>query len=293
VGTNVGTPVAYYGLRMLDESTAVAAGSPRTDPQPLRLTVVTPGCATGQRPTNHDLTEGEAVELELAPRLAADDYFVIRQSLRVFQHYVSAITGGALWLEPQLAPVAGCVTVGFHASPPYAGIDDANAAIDMVSAELQAATDVWWVLYPPNVPSDPRLDDLAHHRRHGRPGPRADVHHRRPVAHAKATAPRARSIYRRRAAGLPAAVAPARVLSPPVPHLARARPRGERPSVVRSEAYLRLSSKAARSARGQASAGTRRTAQRAPAARISSNQRPSSASSMAAAALPIAISTAA
>lgn len=161
-GTNVGTPVAYYGLRMLDEIVSRAlAGATQVTSQPIQLTVVMPRCAQGLRPTNVELTEHETVELQLHPDLLANDHRIIRQSLRLFQHYVWAITGGALQLGLHFEQVDECVSVNYRANPSYAGIDSANDAIEQVPEQVQGATDMWWVLYPSNVPAAPIFDDTA------------------------------------------------------------------------------------------------------------------------------------
>lgn len=160
-GTNVGSPVAYYGLRMLDEITQQAESASSITAKPLRMTVVMPRCAEGMRPTSADLSTGESVSLTLDPAIEAEDHRVVRQALRLFQHYVWAITGGALELEPSFVHVNECVSVVYRANPSYAGIADAQAAIDQVSDEVKLATDMWWVLYPSNVPSAPQFDAMA------------------------------------------------------------------------------------------------------------------------------------
>jgi hypothetical protein len=153
--------VAYYGLRMLDEITARAEKANASSARTVFMTVVMPKCAEGMRPTQADLSAGEAVRLSLDPTLAANDHFVIRQALRIFQHYVWAISGGDLRLEPRFVTVDECVRVVYRGDPTYSGIDNANAAIDQVAEDVEATTDMWWVLYPSNVPAGPAFDDTT------------------------------------------------------------------------------------------------------------------------------------
>ena len=160
-GTNVGTPVAYYGLRMLDEIAAWGLMGSTTEARRIQMTVVMPRCAEGERPTNTSLTRGESVRLELHPDVLARDHFLIRQSLRIFQQYVWAISRGALRLDPRFELVEQCVRVRYSGNPSYAGIDDANSVIEALPEEVREQTDMWWVLYPSNVPSDPMFDDVA------------------------------------------------------------------------------------------------------------------------------------
>ncbi len=160
-GANVGLPVAYYGLRMLDEITARAPAATTSSAHTLRMTVVLPKCAQGVRPINAELSQGETVQLSLHPTVTADDHSVIRQSLRIFQHYIWAITAGALRLEPRFVSVDHCVAVVYRANPAYSGIENESVAIDQVAADVQETTDMWWVLYPSNVPDGPQFDKVG------------------------------------------------------------------------------------------------------------------------------------
>lgn len=164
-GANVGTPVAYYGLRMLDEIARVGVGDVVATSTSVRFVVVLAPCATGQRPTTPDLTTGEDVMRTLDPRVEADDYRVIRESLRLFQHYVWAITDGALKVELAIHRTETCAQVGFSpgADPSfgYATIEDYAAPIRELSSQQQDQADFYWVVYPSNVPEGPGFDDMS------------------------------------------------------------------------------------------------------------------------------------
>ena len=161
-GTNLGTPVAYYGLRMLDDIANVGLGDPPLETTPITMTVVLVACARGRQPTELDLTQGgRDVNLTIDPALEADDYRIIRQSVRLFQHYVWSITDGRLSLELEFVHSDACTNVYFSAAPPVSSISNAEAVIDSLSEEVRDGTDMWWVLYPSNVPDDPIFDDTA------------------------------------------------------------------------------------------------------------------------------------
>ncbi|MEM1413389.1 MAG: hypothetical protein AAGH15_00740 [Myxococcota bacterium] len=158
-GTNVGTPVAYYGLRMLDVIADAGLADPAPPTDTLRMTVLLATCAEGQRPTTPELDAGEEVRLALDPALRADDHRIVHQSLALFRQYVRAIAGVVVEVEVQTVEI--CVEVVFSADPARATIRDAGSVVSATDAETRDATDFWWVLYPSNVPTDPAFGDMA------------------------------------------------------------------------------------------------------------------------------------
>ncbi len=163
-GANVGTPVAYYGARMLDEIARVGTGTvaPAT---PIRFLVVLAPCSTGEIPTSPDLSTSEPVAGTLDPRVTADAYRVLRESLRLFRHYVFAITDGALRVDLAVQEAEHCVEVGFSPGndPSYAisGIQQYTSPIAELSPAQRDQVDMYWVVYPSNVPEGPGFDDMS------------------------------------------------------------------------------------------------------------------------------------
>lgn len=161
-GTNVGTPVAYYGLRMLDEITRVGVKQPTgVRQQSLRMTVLVVQCANGRRPTNVAMSTDEPVHLSVHPSLAQDDYRIVRQSLRLFRHYVWALTDGRLTLSVDVEPVERCATVTYSKKPRIAGLSKARDIVAHVDEALRRRTDMWWLIYPSNVPAARKFDSVA------------------------------------------------------------------------------------------------------------------------------------
>jgi hypothetical protein len=161
-GTNVGTPVAYYGLRMLDDIVDTGLSQTPSAPEKILLTVLMATCAEGNRPTDLALTQpGEEVQLSLDPALTEDNHRILRQSLRLFQHYIWSISDGHLELDLAFETVDMCVQVAFSADPNFSTIQDAASVVRNASAAAHANSDMWWVLYPSNVPSDPLFDSTA------------------------------------------------------------------------------------------------------------------------------------
>ncbi len=164
-GANVGDPIAYYGLRMLDEIARVGAGEPATETTPIRFLVVIASCSQGTRPATPDLTTGATVAGVLDPRIEDDDYRVLRESLRLFDHYVWAITDGALDIELAVERIDECVDVSFRpgdATPTYgfSGITRAQTPLEGLTVRQRSQVDMYWVLYPSNVPEGPGFDDI-------------------------------------------------------------------------------------------------------------------------------------
>lgn len=149
-GINVGDPIAYYGLRMLDHIV-------RTGPLPttatLRMTAVVAPCAEVSRPTLPDL-EPETVDLSIHPDILADDARVLHQSTDLFRRWVTAITRGSD-VELVVHELSTCTRVTYtDDGEVVVSYPDATAMVDAVPDEIAAGTDLWWVVAPSGVPGD-------------------------------------------------------------------------------------------------------------------------------------------
>jgi hypothetical protein len=149
-GLNLGSPVAYYGLRMLE--TIVAAG-PLERTGTLHMTAIVARCATVTRPTLPDLAP-ETVPLELDPEVLANNAQVLRESTDLFRHWVTAITRG-LAVELRVEVMEGCATVTYtddgRVIVSYPNTDEMVAGIPEAVAR---DTDFFWVVAPSGVPGD-------------------------------------------------------------------------------------------------------------------------------------------
>ncbi|MEM7675982.1 MAG: hypothetical protein AAF449_08265 [Myxococcota bacterium] len=163
-GANVGTPVAYDGARLRAAIARIGPGTVET-PTAIRFFGVLAPCSTGEIPTSPDLSTSEAVAGTLAPGITADDYRLLRESLRLFRHYVFAITDGALRVDLAVQEVENCVQVGFSPGndPSYAisGIQQYTSPIAELSAAQRDQVDMYWVMYPSNVPEGPGFDEMS------------------------------------------------------------------------------------------------------------------------------------
>lgn len=160
-GVRVGDIVGYNALRMLDEIARVGLGEPAVEAEPLTFTFVLVECASGVRPATPDLAESEPVDdLVLDQRLVADDYFVLRQSMQLFQMYVWAITGGERYLELDFQHVSECAEVDCCNGGNFAGIRDSDNSIRQLPEDVIEGSDMFLVTYPSSRPSDPVFESV-------------------------------------------------------------------------------------------------------------------------------------
>jgi hypothetical protein len=149
-GLNIGDPIAYYGLRMLDQ---ILELEPVASTGTLTMTAVVATCATVRRPTLPDLAP-ETVERTVDPRILADDAALLHAATRLFRRWVRAITGG-LDVELVVHPMEGCTTVDFtDDGSVVVSYPDAAGMVDSVPAAVAGPTDLWWVVAPSGVPGD-------------------------------------------------------------------------------------------------------------------------------------------
>lgn len=161
-GINIGSPPAYYALRMLTECVRwrLSADTPARPLATATLTVVLVGRSRGKQPTKWaDLEQGQDVEAahSLAPALLANNHRVLKDSLWLFCEYVRAVSDGRLDVRtrflhlPNLeVPVAVTLSNGMR----FAGLaGDAWGRIwSTIPPDVRSATDWWWIIYPSCVP---------------------------------------------------------------------------------------------------------------------------------------------
>ena len=159
-GLFIGSPPAYYALRMLSDTVEWRLANPGQGAalRTARLTVVLVGKSSGIEPQNAtDLAQGTGVFVQhtLDPLLLADGNAVVHQSLELFREYVVAATEGALDVEVQVLHLPD-LELPVHAyksgSFAVAGLVDAESLWWSIPEPVIEATDWWWVLYPSHVP---------------------------------------------------------------------------------------------------------------------------------------------
>ena len=147
---NIGSPTAYYGLRMLDQ--ILALENPEKS-ESLTMTVVVAPCAEVRRPTLPNLSP-EVVDLNIAPKILAEDGRLLHVSTALFRKWVQAITGG-LKVNLEIYTLDECTTVDFNVNGNIiTSYPDAQSMIDAVPSNIADETDFWWVVAPSGVPGD-------------------------------------------------------------------------------------------------------------------------------------------
>jgi formylglycine-generating enzyme required for sulfatase activity len=149
-GLNMGDPVGYYGIRMLDQ--ILTLGNPSRKGK-LRMTAVVAPSAVVTRPTLPNLVP-ETVNLNIAPEILAEDAHRLHLVTRLFRRWLQAITGG-LEVELVVHVMNQGTTVNFVEQPDsFSSLPDARAMLNAVPASIANTTDIWWVIAPSGVPGD-------------------------------------------------------------------------------------------------------------------------------------------
>ena len=146
---NIGSPVAYYGLRMLKQ--IIDLGNPE-GLESLTMTVVVAKCAEVRRPTLS--LSPETVNLSIKPEILANGGQILYASTALFRKWVQAITGG-LKVNLKIYTLEQCTTVDYTDNgSTIVSYPDATSMIDAVPSDLAKETDFWWVIAPSGVPGD-------------------------------------------------------------------------------------------------------------------------------------------
>lgn len=164
-GAHLGSPTAYYGLRMLTEVTDQLLADNDVETKHVQFTVVLVGCSEGTQSTTEDELDagtGERVRLTLNEDLDAnaDEWF--DQATWPFRQYVTAITDAQLIVDLHIERLPDlCVPVATtrEGIATNAGMTNDASVWDAMPADVTATTDMWWVLYPSVVPANGPLAD--------------------------------------------------------------------------------------------------------------------------------------
>lgn len=164
-GGQVDTPPGQMVVHMLTRIAEVRlARTPGTPSAPLRITVPIAACARGVVPRNQaelDGMTGQERTARVDPQLLADDYAVLRQSLRVFSAYVEALLAERATVEVVFAPLpeGRCFDLRLFSAGGRPFSQPTGAAMtEMIAAvpgEVRARTDWWLLVYPTLIPDDP------------------------------------------------------------------------------------------------------------------------------------------
>ena len=165
-GANLGTPHAYYGVRMLEDIVNYQlnpAGNPEVKIANMKVVLV--GCSQGIQPsTEVELQNGTGsfITNELDDSLLEDNYCMIEQSLDLFLKYINAITNGELEVNVEYIELPNlCMDVNVSSSPPYVASGSIGPIWDALDDTVKNETDWFWMLYPSHVPEFPDFEDNA------------------------------------------------------------------------------------------------------------------------------------
>ena len=165
-GANLGTPHAYYGLRMIEDIVDYQLNNNTEIESKKAITkIVLVGCSEGVQPTTEaELRNGTGpfIRNTMDLNLRAEDYRIVRQSFDFFSKYVTAITKGQLEFEIEIIELPDlCMPVSVSNTTPYFATGSIAPVWEALSEEVKENTDWWWILYPSHVPEFPTFDDEA------------------------------------------------------------------------------------------------------------------------------------
>lgn len=161
IGVNFGDPPCYYALLMLGECVEWRVSKKRAEGKahPVNWTVVLVGKSAGVEPRDEqEIANGGGVMAEhtLDPRLEAEDFRIMRESMWLFVEYVAAMTSGDLAVKVEFVtlpghtiPVEAMGTSSKFAQPTQQGL---SAVFDEIPVATRRNTDWWVVIHPSHVP---------------------------------------------------------------------------------------------------------------------------------------------
>lgn len=135
-----GEPGIYAHLRMLDDITKVGVSKSLPGTTPIQMAIVVPVCSD-----IFPKTGPTVLDRRLDPKIEADSYKAVRQSLRLFQSYILAISGGELRLELNFYKIDSCTQIDKVKGYDY------NAPIRQLPPGVTDKTDMFWLIYPSDL----------------------------------------------------------------------------------------------------------------------------------------------
>ena len=137
-----GEPGIYAQLRMLDDITKMGVEKKLlSGTTPIQMVIVMPQCS------NIEPTEGPTLtNHRISPEIEENSYEVVRQSLRLFQSYLLAISGGELQLELSFHKLASCFEI--DGKEPQFSRFKYNVPLLQLPAGVIDSADMFWLVYP-------------------------------------------------------------------------------------------------------------------------------------------------
>ena len=135
-----GEPGLYAHLRMLDDITKMGVSKTLLGKTILRMAIVMPTCTDIVPESGPTLTNER-----LSPEIEANDFAVVRQSLRLFQSYLLAISGGELRLELKFYKIEKCLQI--KPETRYL-LGSFTTPLDQLPEGEAKKADMFWLIYP-------------------------------------------------------------------------------------------------------------------------------------------------
>lgn len=146
-GSNVGSPVGYYGMRMIEHIDEIPA-TPGLEP--LIMTGVVATCTDARIPQPEGSTP-TMERLTLRPEILADDARRLFLATGLFRKWIEAITGGRR-LDLRIYVLEDCTTTDFTQQPDFiSSYADSADMVSKVPSSIADETDIWWIVAPSGI----------------------------------------------------------------------------------------------------------------------------------------------
>ncbi|MEC9398524.1 MAG: hypothetical protein VX475_12940 [Myxococcota bacterium] len=146
-GSNVGSPVGYYGMRMIEHIDEIPA-TPGLEP--LIMTGVVATCTDARIPQPEGATP-TMERLTLRPEILADDARRLFLATGLFRKWIEAITGGRR-LDLRIYVLEDCTTTDFTQQPDFiSSYADSADMVSKVPSSIADETDIWWIVAPSGI----------------------------------------------------------------------------------------------------------------------------------------------
>ncbi len=167
LGTNIGSPYGYYGLRMMDDIVNFNLENDPVDTGVLtaKMKIVLVGCMQSIQPrTQEELDNGggEFVTRTIDRSLFESDYRIIRQSIDLFAEYSNAIAKSKLNVDIgfiELPELCLETNINSFATGVYDARPDLGPVWEAIDETTFNETDWWMIISPSAVPLGEDFED--------------------------------------------------------------------------------------------------------------------------------------
>ncbi|GBF51458.1 hypothetical protein LPTSP4_29950 [Leptospira ryugenii] len=164
-GIFTGHPPAYASLQMITKVANVLSSGIPKERETFRYTILIPDSATGYDPSNlgdAEYNKGKPVSYRISPKIAANQYQVLKESTWLFAEYLSALFEGQVKVIIEIVPLKVSLPIemqkvaegAFTSRPEQKAME---ILWQKVPNSIKQRTDFWMLVFPSHKPSNQEL----------------------------------------------------------------------------------------------------------------------------------------